>query len=128
MKKLLIVLAVVFLLPVAAFAIDWLEIAQSKTDDVLYLDKDSIINKGEISFCRYKIVIKNPNNELKQMNVSYVVYIKAFNCKNKTHSVLKAINYDENGQAVFETKSPLSDFEEIQSGSFAQSVYNYLCS
>lgn len=127
MKNILLALFIIILTPLSGLAVDWTAISESKTDDILYLDRDSVWRDGNTFFCRYKIVINNSQNYLKQQGVSYTLYEKTFNCKNKTHKIIRATNFDDKGNILYQSQGPLSDFEPIASGSFAESVFIYLC-
>ena len=126
MRKLLITLILLSGINTPILAVDWVYIGTSNRENINYLDIDSIEPEGSNTYVWYKVIIRDPDNELKKEGVDTIKARLVFNCKEKTYKLMRSISYDEQGRTIWEANDNES-FESITPNTVPARIYNHIC-
>ncbi|OGI23686.1 MAG: hypothetical protein A2287_05010 [Candidatus Melainabacteria bacterium RIFOXYA12_FULL_32_12] len=128
MKKVLVSLILAFILNSGqqVFAVNWVHVGTSESGNVNYLDLDSVEHDGDYAYSWYKVIIKDPDNELKQNGADSIKAKLVFNCSNRTYKLIKSISYDSQGRVILEAEDT-EGFESITPNTTPERIFNRIC-
>jgi hypothetical protein len=113
--------------PAIAQSEQWVRITTNNDDDVWYVDKASIKNRGRYRFYWQSIVYGEPVNVGGKNAVSQVSF-NSVDCKTKLRRIRDIKSYDQELRVVGVNRTIRDEVEAVPPRSLDMHVVNYVCS
>jgi len=122
-----LVLAALVNISSPVLAVDWVNVGESEKGDQIFVDRD--INKidNNLYKFKYKILLKNPPETLKQRDASYIVLESMLNCPDKTFKTEHVYLFNHKQESIFDKNTNDSNFKPIENNTTIDFVYSQVC-
>jgi hypothetical protein len=94
-----------------AFGIDWVELSTTSEGNVLSYDKGSVRKIDSDNYRLWERIIYADGNV--KENVKTTVFIREINCRDKNHRIISIIDYDANGEKLFNGADDQTEWSAI---------------
>lgn len=117
MKKFLLALLAFISISCPAFASDWVYLGKNRDGQLIYLDKDSVIESyGEVAGWQKNV----------KSDGSWVLYRVSVQERNQSIAITSCVVYDAEGNVVDQYTSPIPIYNPVVPDSVGEGVYNFL--
>lgn len=117
MKKILIALLAFISFSCPVFASDWVYLGKNRDGQLIYLDKDSVIESyGEVAGWQKNV----------KSDGSWVLYRVSVQKRNQSIAITSCVVYDAEGNVVDQYTSPIPIYNPVVPDSVGEGVYNFL--
>lgn len=117
MKKFLLALLAFITVSCPAFASDWVYLGKNQDGQLIYLDKDSVIESyGEVVGWQKNV----------KSDGSWVLYRVSVQERNQSIAITSCVVYDAEGNVVDQYTSPIPIYNPVVPDSVGEGVYNFL--
>lgn len=117
MKKFLIALLAFISFSCPVFASDWIYLGKNRDGQLIYLDKDSVIESyGEVAGWQKNV----------KSDGSWVLYRVSVQERNQSIAITSCVVYDAEGNVVDQYTSPIPIYNPVVPDSVGEGVYNFL--
>lgn len=117
MKKILIALLAFISFSCPVFASDWVYLGKNRDGQLIYLDKDSVIESyGEVAGWQKNV----------KSDGSWVLYRVSVQERNQSIAITSCVVYDAEGNVVDQYTSPIPIYNPVVPDSVGEGVYNFL--
>jgi hypothetical protein len=108
--------------PQAAFALEWVEVAQSERS-TLYVDTDSISKREHIAYYWAYIVLHEVNSD----GVKAFKHYESLDCSTGNYRVRRSVAYSDAGQVLESWDQPSPELLPTIPGSMQEALYEGIC-
>lgn len=117
MKKFLLALLAFISISCPVFASDWVYLGKNRDGQLIYLDKDSVIESyGEVAGWQKNV----------KSDGSWVLYRVSVQERNQSIAITSCVVYDAEGNVVDQYTSPIPIYNPVVPDSVGEGVYNFL--
>lgn len=117
MKKILIALLAFISFSCPVFASDWVYLGKNRDGQLIYLDKDSVIESyGEVAGWQKNV----------KSDGSWVLYRVSVQERNQSIAITSCVVYDAEGNVVDQYTSLIPIYNPVVPDSVGEGVYNFL--
>lgn len=117
MKKILIALLAFISFSCPVFASDWVYLGKNRDGQLIYLDKDSVIESyGEVAGWQKNV----------KSDGSWVLYRVSVQERNQSIAITSCVVYDAEGNVVDQYTSPIPIYNPVVPDSLGEVIYNFL--
>lgn len=116
MKKFLLALLAFISISCPAFASDWVYLGKNQDGQLIYLDKDSVIESyGEVVGWQKNV----------KSDGSWALYRVSVQERNQSIAIISCVLYDAEGNVIGQYTSPIPAYNPVVPDSVGEVIYNF---